>query len=172
MIESQLSICAWHDQTFGPARDIRRILARANEKASKLLTAFTMPVIDTAKIIEECADITIILCPAARLADDDITDVMGISYTIASSSCFDKAIRAVDILLLAMQVANISSNRSVAREIGSVVIKLAEICAAFDGNLADAVDAKMAINRASKDDVNEREYLHIRTKDGVQEIER
>lgn len=70
MSETQATISAWADQTFGPASSNARVAARANEEMAELLRALTA---DDAhpKATEEAADVVIVLCRlATRLGFD------------------------------------------------------------------------------------------------------
>ena len=64
--ETTESIGFWANQAFGPAPDAARIAVRANEEMAELLRAVTTNQSD-AVVIEECADIVIVL---ARLVHE------------------------------------------------------------------------------------------------------
>lgn len=64
--ETQRSISAWADDTFGDAGSHARTAARANEEMAELLATLTNDLRSNEKAIDECADIVIILF---RLAD-------------------------------------------------------------------------------------------------------
>jgi NTP pyrophosphatase (non-canonical NTP hydrolase) len=59
--ESQSSVSAWADKTFGPASSNARVAARANEEMAELLRALTADD-EHEKAAEEVADIVIVLC--------------------------------------------------------------------------------------------------------------
>lgn len=75
MAETQATISAWIEETFGPAGSNARVLARANEEMAELLRSVT---IDDAHpdIPEEMADVVIVLYRvAARLGVDLLEEV-------------------------------------------------------------------------------------------------
>jgi len=63
--ETQQTICAWTEATFGSASSNARVAARANEEMAELLRALTADD-NHPKAVEEAADVVIILY---RLAD-------------------------------------------------------------------------------------------------------
>jgi NTP pyrophosphatase (non-canonical NTP hydrolase) len=60
MMESQDTICAWTEATFGTASSNARVAARANEEMAELLRALTSDD-NHPKAVEEAADVVIIL---------------------------------------------------------------------------------------------------------------
>lgn len=69
----QETIASWADATFGPAPSRARIAARANEEMAELLRHATADE-DCAAMVEEAADVVIILF---RLARECGADLMG-----------------------------------------------------------------------------------------------
>src|SRR5580658_8723705 len=65
MMETQDTICAWTEATFGVASSNARVAARANEEMAELLRALTSDD-NHPKAIEEAADIVIILYRLAQ----------------------------------------------------------------------------------------------------------
>lgn len=71
MIESQMSISMWAEQTFGPVSSNARVAARANEEMAELLRALTADD-NHPKAPEEIADILIVLYRLANRMGVDI----------------------------------------------------------------------------------------------------
>ncbi len=70
MIENQISVSNWADETFGPSGSNARVAARSNEEMAELLRALTADD-NHPKAAEEVADIVIILYRlATRLGID------------------------------------------------------------------------------------------------------
>lgn len=74
-VETQRSIAEWADQTFGPAPSLARIAARANEEMAELLRGATAGA-EPAALVEEAADVTIILYRLVRNAGGDLHDAI------------------------------------------------------------------------------------------------
>lgn len=71
MIETQDTICAWTEATFGHASSNARVAARANEEMAELLRALTSDD-NHSKAIEEAADVVIILYRLAERMGVDL----------------------------------------------------------------------------------------------------
>jgi NTP pyrophosphatase (non-canonical NTP hydrolase) len=71
MMETQETICAFADETFGPATSNMRIAARANEEMAELLRALSSDD-NHPKAAEEIADVVIILHRLARNLGADL----------------------------------------------------------------------------------------------------
>lgn len=65
MTETEASVAAWADETFGPTTSNMRIAARANEEMAELLRALSVDD-NHPKAAEEIADIVIVLTRLAR----------------------------------------------------------------------------------------------------------
>ena len=63
-IETQQTISAWADETFGEAGSNVRVAVRANEEMAELLRALTVDE-NHPKAMEEIADVYIVLCRVA-----------------------------------------------------------------------------------------------------------
>ena len=74
-IETQQSIGDWADQAFGLAYDNARVAARANEEMAELLRAATTEH-DADKLIEEAADVIIVLYRLAHINGVDLNDAI------------------------------------------------------------------------------------------------
>jgi transcriptional regulator with XRE-family HTH domain len=71
--EDQTTITEWAEQTFGPARSLPRVAARANEEMAELLRAVTADA-PLAKVAEEIADVVIVLNRLASLCGARLRD--------------------------------------------------------------------------------------------------
>jgi hypothetical protein len=153
MIETQASLNAWADETFGPTTNIPHLLTRANLEMAEMLHEITMPVINFAKVREECADVAGILCRIAALTDENLDEIFALTPAIVDPSLYPPASRAfqhIAFLFEKLSVRNVVRKEDIGRTVGMITIKLAEICAAAGGNLADEIDKKMPILRARK----------------------
>lgn len=144
MIETQDSICAWANETFGPVTTTARVVARANEEMAELLRCLTTGA--DAKAPEECADVAIVLCRAAKR--------LGIILTLdsppaAGRGALPQAAHAnISLGYALVNLASDDQHPMVLYEIRDVVGHLSCCCTALGTSLADAIDAKMKINRA------------------------
>lgn len=73
MIENQISVSNWADETFGPAGSNARVAARSNEEMAELLRALTADD-NHPKAAEEVADIVIVLYRLATRLGVDLHD--------------------------------------------------------------------------------------------------
>ena len=64
--ETQNSVSAWAEETFGPVSSNARVAARANEEMAELLRVLTRDDEALDQVADECADVVIVLM---RLAD-------------------------------------------------------------------------------------------------------
>jgi hypothetical protein len=74
-VETQQSIAEWAEQTFGPTANLAAIAARANKEMAELLmhaTTCAPPEV----LLEECADVDIILKRFAKVAGGDLNDAV------------------------------------------------------------------------------------------------
>lgn len=150
MIETQASLNAWADATFGPSNNIPHLLTRANLEMAELLHEITMPVPDFAKVREECADVCHILCRIAGIVDENLDDIFRISPAIIDANLYPPAARAFQhtaFLFEKLSIRNVTRQDDIGRMIGMIAIKMAEICVAAGGNIADEIDRKAAILR-------------------------
>lgn len=69
--ETGATIAGWAAATFGPAHDPARVAARANEEMAELLRAATSQQ-PPSKLIEEAADVVIVLARLVHVAGGDI----------------------------------------------------------------------------------------------------
>ena len=74
--ETQASISAWAEATFGPVGSNARVAARANEEMAELLRALTIDDTNFVAAIEEAADVFIVLYRLAERLGVDIHAVI------------------------------------------------------------------------------------------------
>ncbi len=78
MKESQATISTWANEVFGPAGSDARVAARANEEMAELLRLVTTDNPPPEKLVEEAADVVIILFRfAERLGEDLLQAIDG-----------------------------------------------------------------------------------------------
>lgn len=154
--ETQTSIAEWQDVTFGKSARNFRIAVRANEEMAELLRELSLgasPEYDARKAIEECADVYIVLC---RLGDRFGVDLLKSSYArnIRDELHFGSKpyeIAAKANLLMARTVLLLSyeiPHKAITEVAAGVVGLLKWIVERLGGNLLDAIDRKMDVNRA------------------------
>jgi len=148
MRESQASIVAWANQTFGPAASTVRVVARANEEMAELLRAITWGA-EPSKIAVEAADVAIVLCRAAAAVNE--MPLFSNAAAARSEAPLKPALhanRAIADLLLEIDRSGGGAEFFVARLITRAFFFLHRVCEAAGSTLAEEVDSKMAINRA------------------------
>lgn len=153
MIETQAGINEWAETTFGQMKDVRHMIARANEEMAELLREITMPVPNLEKIAEECADVAHVLMRVAGWADEDLMPIFSIETLIISNLIYDPAVKAnghLAFLFQRLSAGDLIERREIGRIVAMITIKLAEICAAAGRRLGSEIDAKMAILRLRK----------------------
>ena len=75
MMETQASIVAWADETFGPVSSNMRVATRATEEMAELLRALAVDD-NHPKASEEVADIVIVLCRLCSRLGFDLLDAV------------------------------------------------------------------------------------------------
>ncbi len=146
-IWTQDTINKWALETFGEASP-NHMMARAIQECSELLMEITKVDIDQVRIAEECADIVGPLCRVAEWCHCDITPVFEAIDFVAPNHLYGPALRVMSKLVFLMErmgPQNVFQKDNGAKQIGSIVIDLAEICASVDIKLGDAIDKKMEI---------------------------
>lgn len=151
MTETTETICTWADDAFGPAPSEARILARANEEMAELMVT----VVDCDKplsaMIEESADVAIVLCRLAKLHGCDVDELMArrtkmprrcdttpAEAAVASNTALAALLRAVTAE---------QQDEVVAERLLFLFDRLADTALLAGGQLGQAVDAKMQVNR-------------------------
>lgn len=146
-VETQTTIRDWAQTNFGPASDMYRVQARAFEElveAMKEISTGGSP----EKIAVECADVVITLAGrmVLDLAQLAFAEYGGPSYDIKQDICC-----AAQQLGRAMaSTALMGPDFEAPSLVGSCVALLWGICGKLGVDLADAIDAKMQINRARR----------------------
>lgn len=154
--ETQTSIAEWQDVTFGKSARNFRIAVRANEEMAELLRELSLgasPEYDARKAIEECADVYIVLC---RLGDRFGVDLLKSSYARGLCGELSLGSRPYEIaakanMLMSRTIVLLSyeiTDKAITEVASGVVGLLKWIVEKLGGNLLDAVDRKMEINRA------------------------
>lgn len=143
MRETQQSICEWADATFGVPASEASIIERALAEAKELVTACTSePRAATTQIGWEAADVVIVL---ARLGRALKIDAVGIACERALDVDLQRAsMRTLYNLRLAASAGDRSEMRV---HILRALYNITSVVGMVSVNLADAIDAKMAINR-------------------------
>lgn len=153
-METQASICAWADETFGPASNLLRVLVRADEEMVELLRKLTAPDIVKSRqgriddLVEEAADVVIVLCRAAQLAGDN--QFMETFYTLKGIDTAEKMAITAAAYLRRVMVTLYEAPGEVAVTISYCAGSLFTFCLMLGRSLPTAVEAKMAKNRARK----------------------
>lgn len=150
MPETQATISAWADATFGTASSNARVAARANEEMAELLRAITSDdPAKLAKVPEEAADVVIVLCRlATRLGYKlpPLTVELEASQhhvTLHWAAWANKWLaRAIQSLT---ETEGISAN--VPDCLLGCVLNLAQLCKLLGTDLWTEVERKMAVNR-------------------------
>jgi hypothetical protein len=153
MIETQTTINAWADATFGPCDNMQRLVARANQEMAELLSEITMPIVNIERISEECADVAHILFRVAGWAGEDLMPIFQIDNLIVPNEVYGPATRANEIMsfiLGRLSSGNAVRREDIGRNVAMIMIKLCEVCAVCKIPLGDAIDRKMVVLRSRK----------------------
>lgn len=156
--ETQATILAWADETFGPVRDPLRSATRVHEELLELSNAILLGKSDEV-VREEAADVSICLYRLAAVMSADLDRrvasamMMGMPKELVpeSDSPSRAVLRAETKLVIAKNmIADEFPRTRVLQEITAVRVILEELVTRLGGSLAHEVDAKMAINRERK----------------------
>jgi hypothetical protein len=149
MRETQGSICAWGDATFGTTASLARVAARANEEMAEVLRALTADK-PPADVAVEVADTVIVLCRAADLAGMQFrrVDEAGETDAHAKWLCGHIACHAATALVRAIEFGDHPSEFEARDAIRSAYLHLGDLCRSVGFGLWATIDKKMAINRA------------------------
>ncbi len=143
MIETQQSICAWADETFGPPISDASIAARALVEMAGLVTACVNGA--PAEVIgTEIADVVIVLARLGRSLDHDV--VRDPPYW-PRQNLLAQAAKAVQRLGDVMAADNTEWRRT---NLTALRSNLGDIAAILGVSVPAAIDSKMAINRARR----------------------
>lgn len=149
MIETQATVCAWADATFGPVSSNVRVCARANEEMAELLRAITAN--DLAKAPEEIADVVIVLYRLGRQVGAVIVipaDVTPTDTRDAEEIILDDAIWAnYDMASLLRTLIVDPDSEHVVPELHRLIGSLADLAKTLGVDLQEQIDKKMKVNR-------------------------
>lgn len=147
MTETQATIVQWANDTFGPTHPLR-IATRAFTETAELLAVYSAETLDRAALIEEAADIAIVLSRLELMlaGDDPQWDALvasgeaqlSIEYMVGG---IPQAVADIIHLLIDQD----RDGAAVACE--DALSGLADLVAWFGDHLPAAIDAKMGINR-------------------------
>lgn len=149
MTETQASIAAWADATFGPAKSLASVAARANREMAELVQKAIDGAPDAA-IVEEAADVLIVLARYAAVCGQDIS-----KYVAPRLSHSNDRVTLVFAAAGGMQVLMRDSHHSLSTggrmvRAASVAHELAALIRVCGGDAQQAIDAKMAVNRTRR----------------------
>jgi hypothetical protein len=153
--ETQHTVAAWAEQTFGPAQSDLRVATRVHEELLELQNAVLAGLPDE-KIREEAADVAICLYRLGAVLGADLDRriqsalMMGMAKELVPEN--DSPARAVMRAELKLVVAKNMMADGFPRtrflqEVTAVRVILEEVVTRHGGSLTDEVDAKMVINR-------------------------
>jgi len=149
MRETQDSIRAWADDTFGTTTSLARVAARANEEMAEVLRALTAdrPLADVAV---EVVDTVIVLCRAADLAGMHFRRVQDDIETDAHAKwlCVHIACQAATALVRAIEYGDHPSEFAARDAIRSAYLHLGDLSRSLGFGLWATIDKKMEVNRA------------------------
>lgn len=164
MTETQQSICAWADATFGPPVSDASIAARALHEMAELVTACVYGE-SPERIGQEAADVVIVLARLGRATKIDVIQAVArpAEGGAASDRFAETAAVATEHLAEAVCSIMLGDSWSARPSIHRLIRDLVFLDACLGINLPAAIDAKMAINRARKWHVDERGHaVHVK----------
>ncbi|HVJ31606.1 MAG TPA: hypothetical protein VND94_00705 [Terriglobia bacterium] len=150
MTETQETITAWANETFGPIASIERGITRANLEMAEALHELTSDHDDwRERLIAECADVLIVLARVASCAMETVTIptrsmIAFPAHTLASHALGVANTELARLYLIAAE-ANLPTTRV---HISYTWNKVKAVIEFLGGDAQAAIDAKMAINRA------------------------
>lgn len=153
--ETQGTISAWIEATFGPAGSDARVAARANEELAELLERLVAG--DAAKAVVEAADVAIVLYrlatrlgvtagPAAALEYEKPDLAESLRRAVAANLAMSELLRR----LTAGGGDAAAGDPTPRAHTLDVLAGVHGVAAALGCDLAVAIDAKMAVNRARR----------------------
>jgi NTP pyrophosphatase (non-canonical NTP hydrolase) len=153
MSETQASISAWAEQTFGPVSSHARVAARANEEMAELLRCLTVDE-HHPKAGEEIADVVIVLARLATRLGVDLARDFPVKapartrHLATLPGPFAQAACANEQLAILLRALSLEVEFMAASLLLTVVIDLHILAAHLGADVQQQVDAKMAVNRA------------------------
>ncbi len=144
--ETSESIYQWQRATFGEYNSHFRQASRALTEMAELMDAVSSGN-SREKIIEECADIAIVMYGYIEAAQVSINkpQLAQLQYKNPVESA---ALASCELSRILLKLSDGYNTSETTTETWWLYYSLQEICESLQGNLQDAVDAKMQINRA------------------------
>lgn len=155
MIETQATIQAWADETFGHSTDALCLAVRANTEMAELLRALAAPDSPEA-CAEECADVMIVLYRVANVGRHDLhqairTESLGSAYKGTTPlHCGVIALETFPTIIFDCDEDAGTIDPSAMYYVTRIALILVDICERLGKNLGAEVDKKMAINRTRR----------------------
>lgn len=148
MAETQATIAQWANDTFGRTNPLR-VATRAITETAELLAVYSADTLDRAALIEEAADIAIVLSRLElMLAGDDDPQWDGLVASGEAQLSVGHMIGSIPQGVADIIRRLIDQDRDgAALACEGVLSDLADLVAWFGGSLPAAIDAKMAVNR-------------------------
>lgn len=148
-METQRSISAWCEATFGPVSSDIRVAARANEEMAELLEKLaTDPAHKGAA--EEVADVVIVLARLATRLGLDTETVAALEPADGATPALAAALanRSMAATLRALAMPNHAGPEFIARgHLACLVASLKSLAAVMGFDLQEEIDRKMDTNR-------------------------
>lgn len=147
MHETQASIAKWANDTFGSTHPLR-VATRAFTETAELLAVYSAETLDRAALVEEAADVAIVLSRLDLMLADDEAQWDDLVASGESQLSIEHMIGSIP-----QGVSNIIRQLIEQDRYGAslacdgVLSDLADLVAWFGGDLPAAIDAKMAVNR-------------------------
>lgn len=147
MTETQATIAQWADHTFGPTNALR-VATRAFTETAELLAVYSAETLNRAALIEEAADIAIVLSRLELMLAGDDPQWDALVASGESQLSIEHMISSIPQGVADIIRALIEQDRdSASLACDGVLSDLADLVAWFGGHLPAAIDAKMAVNR-------------------------
>lgn len=151
MIETQATIADWANQSFGQTNPLR-VAARAYTEMAELLAVYTAARLNRSALIEEAADVAIVLARLELILAEATDDkpqwdgLMIISGEARMSVEYMVHSAAGGVATIIEKLLEQDWNGA-GLSCEGVLSDLADLVAWYGGNLPAAIDAKMAVNR-------------------------
>lgn len=150
-METQESVSAWAEKTFGPAGSNLRVAARVNEELAELLRAVSAD--DREKALDEAADVVIVAYRLGHRLGVDLDvffpepEELLPREQLSARRCAVEANRGMSALLWILENEDVPATRSFVWYCRQVVRHMGILAHAVGGDLRTAIADKMAVNR-------------------------
>jgi hypothetical protein len=152
MRETQQTISAWIEETFGPVDNNLRVVARANEEMAEVLRCISAGR-PYDGLGEECADVAICLCRLAARMGFDLS-MQSAKLGPAGELVAVHAASANKAMAEMFLACCLRDDHPRIKDFAEDVIVCLDLAARHElrgfGTLEDEIDKKMAVNRARK----------------------